>query len=76
MIVAGLLPGKDFLDALKRLPPDCGQVWIPDVAINHDGLFLDDMSLDGLRELSPVPFAVSDGDLASVLSAAAIGDVR
>jgi putative radical SAM enzyme (TIGR03279 family) len=74
--VAGLLAGKDFLDALEQLPPDCGQVWLPDVAINHDGLFLDDMSLDELRRRSPVPFDTSDGDLASVLSTVASEGAR
>jgi putative radical SAM enzyme (TIGR03279 family) len=65
--VAGLLSGADFLRAVANLPSDCGSVWIPDVAINHDGLFLDDLSLDELLDRSPIPLNVSDGDLAALL---------
>lgn len=65
--VAGLLPGQDFRAALEALPEDCGSVWLPEVAVNHDGLFLDDLALDDLLEKSPIPVNVSDGDLAALL---------
>jgi hypothetical protein len=71
--VAGLLPGADFQRAIAGLPADCGSVWIPDVAVNHDGLFLDDLALDELLETSPVPVHVSDGDLVALLEAIADG---
>jgi putative radical SAM enzyme (TIGR03279 family) len=65
--VAGLLGGADFARALRELPPDCGTVWIPDVAVNHDGLFLDDLPLERLLRESPVPVRSSDGDLVELL---------
>lgn len=65
--VAGLLSGADFRRAIASLPADCGSVWIPDVAVNHDGLFLDDLSLDALLAESPVEVNVSDGDFAQLL---------
>lgn len=65
--VTGLLAGRDFERALNELPVDCGSVWMHDVAVNHDGLFLDDLSLEDLLERSPVRLSVSDGDFASLL---------
>ena len=49
--VAGLLPGRDFADAIDALPDDCGRVLLPDTPINHEGVFLDDMSLNELVEM-------------------------
>jgi putative radical SAM enzyme (TIGR03279 family) len=65
--VTGLLSGKDFSRAIEGLPVDCGSVWMPDVAVNHDGLFLDDLPLADLLEASPVDLRVSDGDFAALL---------
>lgn len=53
--VAGLLPGIDFLNALEELPSDTGIVFLPETPINHDDLFLDDMSWTDLMEKSPFP---------------------
>lgn len=71
--VAGLLCGKDFARTLANLPADCGSVWIPDVAVNHDGLFLDDLTLDEVLAGSPVPVQVSDGDFSALLWSVAEG---
>ena len=65
--VTGLLSGKDFTRAIDGLPADCGSVWLPDVAVNHDGLFLDDLPLADLIEASTVHLKISDGDFASLL---------
>ena len=40
--VAGLLSGRDIIEGLKDAP--CGEVIIPSVALNDDGLFLDDLT--------------------------------
>ena len=40
--VAGLLSGRDIIEGLKDAP--CGEVNIPSVALNDDGLFLDDLT--------------------------------
>jgi putative radical SAM enzyme (TIGR03279 family) len=49
---AGLLPGRDFLTAL-RASPSVDLALLPDAALNAQGLFLDDLSLDDLRSELP-----------------------
>jgi NifB/MoaA-like Fe-S oxidoreductase len=52
--VAGLLAGRDILRALAgRDPGDA--VFIPPATLNDDDLFLDDLSLEGLRAEIGVP---------------------
>jgi putative radical SAM enzyme (TIGR03279 family) len=52
--VAGLLAGRDILRALRgRDPGDA--VFIPPAALNEDDLFLDDLTLEGLRAEVGVP---------------------
>lgn len=65
--VAGLLCGRDFLAAIESLPPDSGTVLLPDSPINHDGVFLDDMSLDELVARSPMPVRVASEGLVETL---------
>ncbi|MEA2064184.1 MAG: DUF512 domain-containing protein [Gemmatimonadota bacterium] len=56
--VAGLLAGGDILRELKALPPADGYL-VPGVALNAQGRFLDDMTLDGFREaLAPAAVVV------------------
>jgi len=51
--VAGLLAGKDILEALRQAPP-AGAYLIPAAALNADGLFLDNLPLAVLKQaLSP-----------------------
>lgn len=48
--VAGLLGGNDLLEAIRTLPADAGIALLPPVCLNHDNLFLDDLSLTALVE--------------------------
>lgn len=57
--VAGLLAGKDIIEALRGreadiiiLPPDCA---------NRDGLFIDDISIETLRNNTMAEVVLSDG---------------
>jgi len=52
--VAGLLPGADIRRALAARH-DLDLALIPAEAINEDGMFLDDASLDGVRADVPLP---------------------
>lgn len=65
--VAGLLSGRDFRHALAQLPEDAGTVLLPDSPINHDGVFLDDMTLDELIAASPFPLRVAEEGLVETL---------
>lgn len=51
---AGLLVGKDIVDALKDRV-DLGIALIPAETINEDGVFLDDVPLSVVRESLPMP---------------------
>lgn len=55
---AGLLPGRAFLVALQGRT-DLDLALLPGEAINDQGLFLDDLSLDALAEAVPMPVLVS-----------------
>ena len=65
--VAGLLSGGDFTRVLGALSADAGSIWIPDVAINHDGLFLDDLTLEEVLQSGPPGVRVAEGDLGELL---------
>lgn len=65
--VVGLLPGRDFADAIAQLPADCGQVLLPDSPLNHEDLFLDDMSLDDLLQGAARPVRVAREGLVEAL---------
>lgn len=69
--VAGLLCGRDFLGAIDALPDDAGIVLMPDSPINHDGVFLDDLSLDEFVERSRFPVRIASEGLAETLFALA-----
>ncbi len=52
--VAGLVTGSDILNALKDRtfePP----VFLPDIMLNDDGLFLDNMTIDDLKQKLKIP---------------------
>ncbi len=65
--VAGLLCGRDFLQAIQALPAEAGAVLIPDVALNHDGLFLDDLSEDDFLARAGRPVHVAREGLVEAL---------
>lgn len=50
---AGLLPGKSFLNALRERS-DLDLALLPAEAVNEDGRFLDDLTLDDLAAALPV----------------------
>ena len=64
--VAGLLPGRDILEELKRAP-HADYYLIPSSAVNADGLFLDDFPLAGLRDALAPGVVVAAEDLAASL---------
>jgi putative radical SAM enzyme (TIGR03279 family) len=47
--VSGLLPGKDIVDTLSKKKLTGGPVIIPPNCLNHDGLFIDDLTIDDLK---------------------------
>jgi putative radical SAM enzyme (TIGR03279 family) len=47
--VTGLLPGKDILATLKKKKLSGGPVIIPPNCLNHDGLFIDDLTIADLK---------------------------
>ena len=51
---AGLLVGKDILDSLSRRH-DLDFALIPAETVNEDGVFLDDHTLERVREMLPMP---------------------
>ncbi len=65
--VAGLLPGRDFQDAIRQLPPDSGRVLLPERPINHEGLFLDDLSLSELIRSAKRAVSVGRGGMVETL---------
>ncbi len=65
--VAGLVPARDFLRALTELPADAGTVLIPGAAINHDGLFLDDIAVDEVLGASGHDLRVAQDGLLDAL---------
>ena len=64
--VAGLLPGRDILEELKRAPK-ADYYLVPSSAVNADGLFLDDFPLAGLREALAPGVVIAAEDLAGSL---------
>jgi putative radical SAM enzyme (TIGR03279 family) len=68
---AGLLVGKDILTALGDRH-DLDMALIPAETINEDGVFLDDYTLDAVRESLPMPIYPSY-DFIDVLESESIG---
>jgi putative radical SAM enzyme (TIGR03279 family) len=62
---AGLLPGRDFADALRGRH-DLDLVLLPGESANDDGLFIDSMSLEALEDEVPAEIRLSK-DFADVL---------
>jgi putative radical SAM enzyme (TIGR03279 family) len=56
--VAGLLVGSDLKRAIESDSEPVARYLLPDVALSGD-VFLDDMSLEDLRDASPVPIIVT-----------------
>ncbi|MEO8449302.1 MAG: DUF512 domain-containing protein [Gemmatimonadota bacterium] len=57
---AGLLPGNDIMAALDaKAPGALDLVLLPGEALNDDGLFIDNLSLDGLRGRARFPIVLS-----------------
>ena len=73
-VVTGLLTGKDLLDGL--MDQDLGdQLLLPSVMLRQgDPVFLDDMSLDQIREILPVPIRIVHG--AAEIVASALGSIE
>ena len=61
--VSGLLPGKELLAGIERLPAGTDVALIPPNTLNADGVFLDDLSLDALRARAPLPVLVPEAGL-------------
>lgn len=55
---AGLLPGRDLVDAL-RLRSDLDLALLPGEAINDDRLFIDNLPVSQLEASLPIPFRLS-----------------
>ena len=68
---AGLLVGKDVLDSLSHRH-DLDFALIPAETVNEDGVFLDDHTLERVRELLPMPIFPSY-DFIDVLESEASG---
>ena len=72
--VAGLLPGRDIIRAARE-KPGADVYLVPGQALNDDGLFLDEISLDDVkRELAPAKVMVSYSMAESVRQLAAMTD--
>jgi putative radical SAM enzyme (TIGR03279 family) len=56
--VSGLLTGGDILSCLNRIKGKYDVILLPPNCINDDNLFLDDMSLDGLRKKSGMHISI------------------
>lgn len=66
--VAGLLPGKDILEIAER--PECDAILIPAVSLRREGdLFIDDLSLQELRESVRAPVIPVSNDGAKLMQA-------
>jgi NifB/MoaA-like Fe-S oxidoreductase len=73
-VVTGLLTGQDLLDGL--MDQDLGdQLLLPSVMLRQgDPVFLDDMTLDQLREALPVPIRIVHG--AAEIVASSLGSIE
>jgi putative radical SAM enzyme (TIGR03279 family) len=73
-VVTGLLTGKDLLDGL--MDQDLGdQLLLPSVMLRQgDPVFLDDMTLNQMREILPVPIRIVHG--AAEIVASALGSIE
>ncbi len=55
--IAGLLTGQDIITALKHHKPK-GIIAIPDITLKEETLFLDNMTIDQLREITKMDIRV------------------
>lgn len=68
--VTGLLTGRDIVDKLKETGHS-GEIILPGVALNDDGLFLDDLGVEDIaEEINPAQIHVCRG-IADILEVAA-----
>jgi NifB/MoaA-like Fe-S oxidoreductase len=65
--VSGLLPGRELLAALSRLPADLDAVILPPNTLNAQKLFLDDLSLEDFRRQAQAPVLVPESGLLGCL---------
>jgi putative radical SAM enzyme (TIGR03279 family) len=56
--VAGLLTGSDVMRTIDEDPEPAGRYLLPDVALSGD-TFLDDVTLDQVRQITPLPLIVA-----------------
>ena len=61
--VSGLLPGRELLEAARKLAPDVDCLIVPPNTLNAQNLFLDDLSLEDFRAALPVPVFVPESGL-------------
>ncbi|MFH1313874.1 MAG: DUF512 domain-containing protein [Candidatus Eisenbacteria bacterium] len=60
--VSGLLPGRDILESVLRVP-SCDAVVVPPSMVNSDGITLDDMTVSRMSDALGVPVVVGDYDM-------------
>jgi len=65
--VSGLLTGKDFLKAADKEKDDYDMVVLPPNCLNHDDLFLDDMSREEFQKALGKPVLVGQYNLANTI---------
>lgn len=64
--VTGLLTGIDIVEAIAKHPHD-GVYLLPDLVLNADGVTLDDMTLDDMRDRSGADFRLVSCDAGGLL---------
>ncbi len=74
--VSGLLSGRDFVRTVRGLTEDPGILLLPDTPLNHEEVFLDDLSLEELRASSPWPVQVARDGFVETLFRLAEGPPR
>jgi NifB/MoaA-like Fe-S oxidoreductase len=60
--VSGLIPGRDILEAVLRVP-GADAVVLPPNVVNGDGVTLDDMTVSHMSDTLGVPVVVGDYDM-------------
>ena len=66
--VSGLLTGKDLLDQAGEMDENADVFVLPPNCLNHDNLFLDDMSLEQFAAAVNRPVIVGKYNLAETLT--------
>lgn len=64
--VTGLLTGVDIVEAIEKHPHE-GVYLLPDIVLNADGVTLDDMTLDAMRERSGADIRLVSCDAGGLL---------